>query len=509
VRNTLERRDFLKLISLLPLIASKWPSRIDSQVMQSSSLQTPNVLILVFDALSAQHISLYGYPRETMPNLSRFAERATVYHNHYSGGNFTSPGTASLLTGTYPWTHRAIHLHGTVSDRIAHRNIFNLFNQQRYNRLGYSHNLLVTNLLYQFKDDLDVLKWTRELCLVDDQFADRLFPGDYNVAYASEWLQLSRGNREPTSLFLSIIHQFLRSVRSKEIMKEYGDEFPKGIPNHLNEYFILEDAINWLVSELENILQPFFLYFHVLPPHSPYTSRREFIDMFDDDIKFVSKPARFFSQGKSDKFLYSNRQEYDEYIAYADAEFGRLYDSMLENGMLDNTILAVTADHGEMFERSIWGHLTPALYQPIIHIPLLISSPGQAQREDIHTQTSCVDLLPTLLKLTHQPIPDWCEGEILPPYSDSVSTSVRPVFSVEGKKNPKHGSLNIATFAVINEQYKLIYYSGYDDDVPECELFDLANDPQEMIDLAATKRTLATDLRALLMDKLKSVEDRS
>ncbi len=68
------------------------------------------MVVIVFDAFSAYNISLYGYQRETTPNIARWAERAVVYHNHNAGGNFTIPGTASLLTGTYPWTHRAFGL---------------------------------------------------------------------------------------------------------------------------------------------------------------------------------------------------------------------------------------------------------------------------------------------------------------------------------------------------------------------------------------------------------------
>ena len=109
MRNQITRRDFLKLAGLLPLSYAT-PRLVDSlkKIDQSGIIQ--NVVIVVFDAFSAHNISLYGYRRETTPNIARWAERAVVYHNHYAGGNFTTPGTASLLTGTYPWTHRAFGL---------------------------------------------------------------------------------------------------------------------------------------------------------------------------------------------------------------------------------------------------------------------------------------------------------------------------------------------------------------------------------------------------------------
>ena len=100
------RRDFLKLSRVLPftIIAPRFLNSLGNDYQQQNKL--PNVIVFVLDAFSAFDISLYGYQRETTPNIARLAERAVVYHNHYSGGNFTTPGTASLLSGMLPWKHR-------------------------------------------------------------------------------------------------------------------------------------------------------------------------------------------------------------------------------------------------------------------------------------------------------------------------------------------------------------------------------------------------------------------
>ena len=115
----------------------------------------PNVIILVFDTLSARHLSLHGYKRLTTPNLARFAEKATVYHRHYAAGNFTSPGTASLLTGTYPWTHRAFQQAGIILRKLADQNLFRLFDSS-YTRSAFAQNIWADLFLYQFKKDIDV-----------------------------------------------------------------------------------------------------------------------------------------------------------------------------------------------------------------------------------------------------------------------------------------------------------------------------------------------------------------
>ena len=127
----INRRNFLKLSSLIPLATPLIGASNPIGPSHKTSPETPNILIVIFDALSARNISLYGYHRATMPNLARFAERATVYHNHYSAGNFTTVGTASILTGTYPWTHRAIHIYGTTLDA--------------YRSVSYTHLTLPTN----------------------------------------------------------------------------------------------------------------------------------------------------------------------------------------------------------------------------------------------------------------------------------------------------------------------------------------------------------------------------
>ena len=89
---------------------------------------------------------------------------------------------------------------------------------------------------------------------------------------------------------------------------------------------------------------------------------------------------------------------------------------MEESGMLENTWLIFTSDHGEMFERGINGHMTVCQHEPVMKIPLIIFEPGQTTRRDVYTPTNSVDVLPTLLHLTGQPVPDWVEGEVyIPP----------------------------------------------------------------------------------------------
>src|SRR5512140_96137 len=128
----LSRRDFLKVGSIVSGSAAL--SGLAPRVLAASSASSaaPNILVFVFDAMSAKNLSVYGYRRKTTPNLERFAQHATVFNQHYSAANFTTPGTASLLTGLYPWTHRAINQSGLIARNLIDRNIFRAMGPQYY-----------------------------------------------------------------------------------------------------------------------------------------------------------------------------------------------------------------------------------------------------------------------------------------------------------------------------------------------------------------------------------------
>jgi arylsulfatase A-like enzyme len=511
----LDRRDFIKLLLLLPALqtARSQSQRLPGEKHYGSRGQgkSPNVLLLVFDTLSARHMSLYGYDRNTTPHFSRFAENAVVFHRHYSGGSFTSPGTASLLTGTYPWSHRAVHLHGSVGRDVADRNIFRVLGEGYHTRT-YTHNPLAATLFHQFKNGIDDLVKIEELTILDHSMAESFFFNDYPIAYESELLQLRSGNTPTSSLFLSILDEFRRYVAGANRSQDFVGQFPRGLPNYMDEaapsflYFTLEDAVDWLEIESPRLPNPFFQYIHLLPPHGPYTTRREFVDVFDDGWAPSRKARHFFSEDHSEDFLLERRRYYDEFIAYVDAEFGRLVEALDRSGCLDNTYLIVTSDHGQLFERGIHGHLTPTMYEGLIHIPLIVSRPGKTTRKDIFSPTSCVDLLPTLLHLTGQPVPGWCEGEVLPGFGASTSKD-RSIFCVDAKRNAKHRPLSQATVAMIKGAYKLVRYFGYEELEEAFELFDVEQDPEERKNLYVLNQTTSTKMKRLLMEHLRQAND--
>lgn len=502
----MNRRDFVKLAGLWPLAqvgARLLPADLAS--VQSSALRK-NIIILVYDALAAQNMSLYGYPRKTTPNLERFAQQATVYNAHYATGSFTTPGTASILTGLYPWTHRAFHLHATILKELQNVNLFHLLGNAVY-KFGYSHNLLVTSLLFQMAQDLDEFSFARKMALMDLQYSDRMFPRDYNSSLWAESAILRTLDVRPSSLFLSHLYKAWQVWRERRLDAKYAVDFPEGITENNGVYYILEDGIDWCIHNLKELPQPYLVYLHFLPPHNPYLPRKEFINRFDDGYQPEPKPIhRLARKNRSQEFLDQQRQKYDEYLAYADAEFGRLFDFMLENRVLDNTYLFFTSDHGEMFERGTWGHNTRTLFDPVIRVPLIASQPGQRERKDVYSPSSNVDLAPTVLHLCNIEAPDLLEGLVLPGFIPENQSPSRSVFAMEMKRNHARGPIGSGSFAIMKDQYKLVHYLG--DKLSLYELYDLKNDPEELENRLRIERDIARQLKLELDSALRAANHR-
>lgn len=185
MKKDITRRDFLKLTGVVPLSIAA-PRFLDSlDTSHQAQNKPPNVIVVVLDAFSAHDISLYGYERETTPNLARLAERAIVYHNHYAGGNFTTPGTASLLSGMRPWKHRQFVHYGEGSEEFVKNNIFRAF--ENYYRLAYSHNPLANNLLgkLDWEGNIDNYVPSKQLFLTTDGFISDWFKKDEDIASVS------------------------------------------------------------------------------------------------------------------------------------------------------------------------------------------------------------------------------------------------------------------------------------------------------------------------------------
>lgn len=498
----LSRREFLKLISLMPV---GMVSRPLSQLARSLNEDLPNVIILVFDAWSQHHVSLYGYPRQTMPNLEKFAERAIVYHNHYSAGTFTTPGTASLLTGLYPWSHRALQLGAAPWPEHADHNIFALLSET-HATLGYAQNEFADQVLYAMANGLQLHIQNTTFSAQNSNFYNAaVFNKNPQIAFASiEDLIVRRGKAYDASLFLGPLLRlsFLRNRVAYRI--KHAANYPRGLPDS-SEVFLLEDVVDGAIQTLKGMQGPTLAYFHFYPPHEPYCPTKAFYKKFIDGWRAPGKTIHELSETKYDsRQLNSDRRYYDEYIASWDYETARLFDFLRESGLTENSYIIITADHGELFERGVRGHFTKLLYDPLIRVPLIISPPGQAAREDIQASTSSVDVLPTILSALGHVIPAWAEGRLLPGLG-GVEDRRRSIFSIDAKMNSSFAPLRNYSVSMTRDDHRLIYYSYPKDNYEKFEFYDLDRDPYERRNLYDAQPSLASEMQDELMQKIEEV----
>jgi len=496
---TINRRDFLKLMAAIP--ASMALSKALSTLSEPrQTLSSPHIIVIVLDALTARNMSLYGYPRQTTPNIERFAERCNVYHSHYSAGTFTTAGVASLLTGTYPWTHRAINIKGLIARDRYTRNVFKLF-ESHYNRVAFTQNRLANYIVSQFDESIDQHLPIKSFSELELYITDVGF-SDYLVKFRSLDDFLLRVSPTQGSLLLGTFNKYRKE-----------NAFQKVITNNLQYnreelIFDIRHVFEGLESHVVDLDSASLCYFHLLPPHDPYIPTKEFRGLFNDDWKPVAKPKHPLENIQSNQFLNEERLKYDQFIATTDSALGAFLDEFEKAGLLENSYVILTSDHGESFERGYLGHAGPLVYDPGIHIPLLISAPGQSTRRDFHSVTNSVDLVPTILNISGFESPDWCEGEVLPGYGGQPDDT-RATFSMDIKLASAFGDLSPITIAMHQGDYKIIYYKGYGTkDSPYnkglFELYNLKDDPEEMDDLINIETAIAQQMQEHLLEAYRS-----
>ena len=498
------RRDFLKLAPLV--FAGSLTHSLAAGIERLGA--DSNIILIVMDALSAKHMSLYGYRRDTTPNINRFADRAHVYVNHYSAGNFTTPGTASLLTGLYPWTHRAFNQGGLIKRDLTLSNYFSLLGD-RYYRFAFSQNPYPDRILAQFIDDLDrFLPLTSYSLRGNKLFSDKVGKDRYLASAAfEEFLFPLSADVTGSSLFGYIYKSFAVDTFLKN-QKHTG--YPKGTPTvegytpYLNEDIYA--GVYREIQRLEGQPRPFFSYFHLFSPHFPYKPGRRYYELFENDgVTSLAKPKFPFGFKMSDEEVDSKRLLYDQQIAHVDAEFGRLIELLEQDGILENSTLILTSDHGEIFERGFYGHGGPIMYEPVISIPLLIHTPGQTEGSVVHTPSCNIDVLPTILHIAGQTWSNAVDGQVLPGFGGEQDDN-RAIFSMYAGENSVFRPIGKASIAMRKGKYKLIAYLGYYEGRIVYEFYDLQEDPEEIRDLVSGNPVELKLMKAELLEKLAAAD---
>ena len=195
--------------------------------------------------------------------------------------------------------------------------------------------------------------------------------------------------------------------------------FVARLPGNLSMRFRPEMAFGEAREVLERLPDGFFLWVHVITPHNPYLpdpqDRGQFLPAdelrgLEDESELRWKPHYPPDQQSQ---VDRRRLLYDEFIRTADRGFGAFISELEKSGKLSNTTVVVSADHGESFEGGVYQHSSPYQTRPVIHIPLIVRTPGQQDSRTVAFTADQTALAPTILELAGQPKPGWMRGQSL------------------------------------------------------------------------------------------------
>jgi arylsulfatase A-like enzyme len=451
-------------------------SRNDPEARPQTNGSHPRIILITIDTLAANRMSLYGYFRDTTPSLNKFAEEAFVFDRHYTNGNFTTPSIGSILTGTRPWVHRIFQGCGRPRPFVAQLGLIPTLKRSGYRTMAVVTNPNAQPERHRMAEWLDRERFGKAE-RIDCQFM-RLFPAFSSV------------------LFFPIIE------RIQNILQRFMD---RGDTSNL--HFDPESAFGparaLLAAESRNS-GPDFLWVHLFPPHDPYAAPVPFLRSFDpsDDALTArdSVPPLHFLARTYPGFPGALSGRYDESVRYVDHHVGRFLNWLKMEGCYEDSLIIVTADHGESFAHSYGTHSGPMLYEDLIHVPLLVKLPGQhtgSRVRDLATEHA--DLFPTILDCLDLSVPARLEGRSLRPAMDGRGLQPRPVFAMNFEENSIFGPLEKGTVALVNGRYKYVRHLGRVSypDMPklEDEFYDVIKDPTESNDLAATSPEIAASMR--------------
>ena len=411
--------------------------------VQISKSTFPNILLIVLDTTRADHLSLYGYYRKTSPFLDWLGARSVVFEQAYSSAPHTISSHASIFTGLLPGEH-----HCTYESVFLQQHFLTLAERLHnlgYITMGYSNNTTLSRLSGL------------------TQGFERFYLHSGLVGFFSgesfHWLWLLKFH--------------------PQMLEDSGAKLTNII---LKKWF-------WRLKEQD---RPFFLFVNYMEAHYPLPLVKKSFRFFPDE----KKPAYYnpfqvdydkFNclKSVSPKLREAIIDHYDGAIYYLDYMLSKLYINLAKFGYLDNTIIIIVGDHGEMFSEhhQFWGH-DYYLYEPLVRVPFLIYYPRLLKPDRIPVPISLIEIPQMVNDLIQGRVPEQIAHPQFKPLLAEVYT---PYLWVEVWQN--HGcspsqidDLLKEQKAVISWPYKLIW-----DEKGEDELFDLSQDPQEKVNLKNQK----------------------
>lgn len=462
------RRSLPVLLVLLAATAAVSFGRGIGQYARGGSPRPPsgskNVLLIVLDTVRADSLSLYGYPRETTPNLTRIAARGVRFDRAFATAPWTAPSHASMFTGR--WAHELSVGWNSPLDATT-PTLAEFFAARGYDTAGF-----VANTTYcSHETGLD-----RGFARYDD----------YDVT--------------PRSVLLcsAVVQRVVNFLGTHPRLTHVLGGGGSSSPFRKSAARINGDFLAW-ESGRGGVDRPFFAFLNYYDAHHPYLTpepweggppgrRPESADDFGLLRSWWGLDKRRLDQRQVELA----RDSYDRCIAYLDAQIGRLHDELDRRGLLRDTIVVVTADHGEhLGEQRLFGHGV-SLYSKELHVPLIVLGPdGVIPRgQVVRTPVSLRDLAATVADRSGvapetSPFPGrslaraWSGA----PARDAMTELVRSEVQAPPEDDPNRGRSPVQRGPMTSLVAGTLHYIRNGDGREE--LYDLDSDSAEEHDLAA------------------------
>jgi arylsulfatase A-like enzyme len=425
-----------------------------------------NVLLIVLDTVRADSLSLYGYPRETAPNLTRMAARGVRFDRAFATAPWTAPSHASMFTGRWAnelsvgWNKPLDATSPTLAEFLG--------------GLGYDTAGFVANSTYcSYETGLD-----RGFARYDD----------YDVT--------------PRAILLcsALVQRTLNSINTHPRLARWLDGGGSSAPFRKSAARINGDFLEW-ESRRGREGRPFFAFLNYYDAHHPYLTPEPWEGgppgrrpESAADFGLLRSWWGLDKRRLDDRQVELARDSYESCIAYLDGQLGRLFDELDRRGLLRDTILVVTADHGEhLGEQRLYGHGV-SLYRTELHVPLIVLGPdglvpkGQVVRAPV----SLRDLAATVVDRSGvapetSPFPGrslaraWSRNPV--PVPDAAGELIRSELEAPPEDDPNRGESPARRGSMTSLVRGGLHYIRNGDGREE--LYDLDSDSGEEHDLAA------------------------
>ena len=458
---------FIVFFSFMPAREGKTSVR---SMVESPEL---NVVLIVIDALRADHMSLYGYLRETTPRIDDWATEGFVFEGAMANSSWTKTSMASILSSLYPTSHAVTLVHSALSDEVE--TLPKILWRHGYHTAIFTANMFITPA-FGFDQGVDFFYSTRT-------------PHFQKLMVGHILIRLGHLNKA-----IKTLAQFPIQIERWLL----GEETPAGGVEAPG----LTQAFGKWLNRVED--DRFFAYLHYMEPHDPYgplpLKTPGFTPLNRSNGPLVLNRPLFhgffpFEKAKtvSPGTLEGMIDLYDGEIRWTDYWIGELIQELKRRDLFEKTLIILTSDHGEEFyDHYAWGH-GRSLFQEVIHVPLVLSCP-EALREDgrrFSHRVRHIDIMPTILDFCGLAPPEGIAGESLVPIlrGDEPPLPSRPVFSEVFHVGFSAHSLIEGTRKVTScEQMG----------ASEVLAFDLATDPHETDSLDPMEAPWRTDLLSRL-----------